>query len=40
MEEKFRNSARRIEALSEISQAITSDTYLDDILRLIVVVTA
>lgn len=40
MEEKVRNSARRIEALSEISQAITSDTYLDDILRLIVVVTA
>ena len=40
MEEKVKNSARRIEALSEISQAITSDTYLDDILRLIVVVTA
>ncbi len=40
MEEKVRKSARRIEALSEISQAITSDTYLDDILRLIVVVTA
>jgi two-component system, response regulator PdtaR len=29
-----------LEALSEISQAITSETYLDDILRLIVVVTA
>ena len=27
-------------ALSEISEAITSDTYVDDILRLIVVVTA
>lgn len=40
MEEKVRKSACRIEALSEISQAITSDTYLDDILRLIVVVTA
>lgn len=29
-----------LEALSEISEAITSETYLDDILRLIVVVTA
>lgn len=29
-----------LEALSEISEAITSDTYLDDILRLIVTVTA
>lgn len=40
MEEKARKSTSRLEALSEISQAITSDTYLDDILRLIVVVTA
>jgi signal transduction protein with GAF and PtsI domain len=30
----------QLEALSEISEAITSQTYLDDILRLIVVVTA
>lgn len=29
-----------LQALSEISEAITSETYLDDILRLIVVVTA
>ena len=35
-----RKSIRQLEALSEISEAITSDTYLDDILRLIVVVTA
>ncbi len=40
MEEKVRKSTKRLEALSEISHAITSDTYLDDILRLIVVVTA
>jgi signal transduction protein with GAF and PtsI domain len=31
---------RLIQALSEISQAISSDQYLDDILRLIVTVTA
>lgn len=31
---------RQIEALSKISQTITSDLYLEDILRLIVVVTA
>ncbi len=31
---------RQIEALSEISKAITSDRYLEDILRLIVTVTA
>jgi signal transduction protein with GAF and PtsI domain len=31
---------KQIEALSEISQAISSDRYLDDILRLIVTVTA
>ncbi|MBN2169451.1 MAG: GAF and ANTAR domain-containing protein [Actinobacteria bacterium] len=30
----------KLEALLEISKAVTSDTYLDDILRLIVVVTA
>ncbi len=35
-----KKSTRQLEALSEISEAITSDTYLDDILRLIVVVTA
>jgi len=35
-----RNPSVHLEALSEISQAITSETYLDDILRLIVVVTA
>src|SRR5450759_1666312 len=33
-------ASRHLEALSEISAAITSETYLDDILRLIVVVTA
>jgi two-component system, response regulator PdtaR len=33
-------ASARLEALSEISEAITSETYLDDILRLIVVVTA
>ena len=31
---------KQIEALSRISNAITSDLYLEDILRLIVVVTA
>ncbi len=31
---------RQIEVLSEISQAITSDLYLDDILKLIVTLTA
>jgi two-component system, response regulator PdtaR len=31
---------RKLEALSEISKAISSDLYLEDILRLIVVVTA
>ena len=31
---------KQIEALSEISQAISSDHYLDDILKLIVTVTA
>ena len=31
---------KQIEALSRISEAITSDLYLEDILRLIVVVTA
>jgi two-component system, response regulator PdtaR len=40
MEEKVKKSTRRLEALSEISQAITSGTYVDDILKLIVVVTA
>jgi GAF domain-containing protein len=40
MEKKNREKSRRLEALTEISQAITSDTYLDDILRLIVMVTA
>ena len=32
--------AKQIKALSEISQAISSDQYLDDILKLIVTVTA
>lgn len=32
--------SKQIEALSKISEAITSDLYLEDILRLIVVVTA
>ena len=31
---------KKIEALSKISKAISSDLYLEDILRLIVVVTA
>jgi len=31
---------KQIQALSEISQAIFSDRYLDDILKLIVTVTA
>ena len=39
-EEPKKPSSTELEALSEISEAITSDTYLDDILRLIVVVTA
>ncbi len=34
------NKDSKLEAISEISKAITSGTYLDDILRLIVVVTA
>lgn len=38
--EKANKRRGQLEALSEISEAITSDTYLDDILRLIVVVTA
>ena len=41
MKEKSRKpKSAELEALSEISEAITSDTYVDDILRLIVVVTA
>lgn len=40
MEKKVRQSKKHLEALSEISEAITSTTYLDDILRLVVVVTA
>lgn len=38
--EKTKKQKTQLEALSEISEAITSETYLDDILRLIVVVTA
>lgn len=34
------SSGRQIEALSKISGAITSDLYIEDILRLIVIVTA
>jgi len=40
MEQGKRKNSGHLEALSEISEAITSETYLDDILRLIVVVTA
>lgn len=39
-EKPGKKKSNHLEALSEISEAITSDTYLDDILRLIVVVTA
>ncbi|MFH1151356.1 MAG: GAF domain-containing protein [Actinomycetota bacterium] len=39
-EERPKNTGRHLEAISEISEAITSDTYLDDILRLVVMVTA
>ncbi len=35
-----RKSRKGLQAISEISEAITSGTYLDDILRLVVVVTA
>jgi signal transduction protein with GAF and PtsI domain len=37
---KKKSYKKQIEALSEISQAISSDRYLDDILKLIVTVTA
>lgn len=37
---EFTNSKQIIEALAKISDAITSDLYLEDILKLIVVVTA
>jgi signal transduction protein with GAF and PtsI domain len=37
---KRADTSPHLEALSEISAAITSETYLDDILRLIVMVTA
>jgi signal transduction protein with GAF and PtsI domain len=37
---KKTSSQKQIKALSEISQAISSDQYLDDILKLIVAVTA
>jgi len=40
MAAKRSSYARQIEALSKISQAISSDLYLEDILRLIVTVTA
>jgi len=40
VEKKVRQSKKHLEALSEISEAITSTTYLDDILSLIVMVTA
>jgi signal transduction protein with GAF and PtsI domain len=39
-EESRKQKSAELEALSEISEAITSDTYVDDILKLIVVVTA
>ncbi|MFC1559898.1 GAF domain-containing protein [Candidatus Margulisiibacteriota bacterium] len=35
-----RSSIKQVRALSEISRAITSETYLEDILRIIVTVTA
>lgn len=37
---KKRSYTKQVEALSEISKAITSETYLEDILRIIVTVTA
>jgi signal transduction protein with GAF and PtsI domain len=37
---KDRSLTKQIEALSEISKVITSERYLDDILKLIVIVTA
>src|SRR3989338_3648434 len=37
---KMAKTDNHIEALSKIAQAITSDLYLDDILKLIVTVTA
>lgn len=40
MENIRRENRIHLEALSEISEAITSETYLDDILRIIAVVTA
>ncbi|MCJ7652152.1 MAG: GAF and ANTAR domain-containing protein [Actinobacteria bacterium] len=40
MKESLKRKSAELEAISEISEAITSDTYLDDILSLIVVVTA
>lgn len=40
MTKKIRPETHHIEALSKISQAITSDLYLEDILRLIVAVVA
>ncbi|MBU4217475.1 MAG: GAF and ANTAR domain-containing protein [Actinobacteria bacterium] len=40
MEKNETAGSGHLEALSEISEAITSTTYLDDILRLVVVVTA
>lgn len=40
MPEKRITRKKHLEAISEISEAITSETYLDDILRLIVIVTA
>ena len=37
---KKRSYTKQVKALSEISKAITSETYLEDILRIIVTVTA
>lgn len=37
---KSKKDAKALEAISEVSEAVTSDTYLDDILKLVVVVTA
>ncbi len=40
MNEKIESTKEIIKALSKISEAITSDLYLEDILKLIVAVTA
>jgi len=39
-DKKLENAGDIIEALSKIGEAITSDLYLEDVLKLIVAVTA